>query len=383
MRVGVNLVPQNYSDWGRHERGDWNVSPSVPDWKILEDEIAFASLLEPLGFQSLWTVEHHFTPYILSTDPLQFLTYFAGRTEEMDLGTQVVVLPWHDPIRVAESISMLDNLLQDRKLYVGLGRGTAQLEFDGFRVPRAESRARFAECLEVVRTALTETHFSYEGKYYQIPPIGLRPALRDRSVLDRFYMSWGSPESVPIAAASGLKPLIVPQKDWSRHQAEIEQFNALRVRDGMEAAHPIIMLAVYCAATDEEAEGGQRYIEEWARGATRHYQFETDVQFGSVEGYEYRAHNVELVKNMTREELEAFRQKNAPGHVRGTPSQVFEQLRDKIHAVGAEELTVTMKFGTMPLEMAEKSVRLFAKEVLPALKALPIAEPRVSLVNAG
>ena len=102
--------------------------------------MALAEMAEPLGFESVWSVEHHFTDYTMCPDPLQFLTYMAGRTKTAQLGTMVVVLPWRDPVRTAEQISMLDNI-SDGRLVLGIGRGAGRVEFDGFRLDMAESRA--------------------------------------------------------------------------------------------------------------------------------------------------------------------------------------------------------------------------------------------------
>ncbi|MEE2926612.1 MAG: LLM class flavin-dependent oxidoreductase, partial [Chloroflexota bacterium] len=114
------------------------------DFQVYRDELRLADLAEPLGYQSIWGVEHHFTDYTMCPDVLQFLTYMAGRTQDALLGTMVVVLPWHDPVRVAEEVSMLDNLSEGRMI-LGIGRGLAKVEFDGFRLDMSQSRARFAE----------------------------------------------------------------------------------------------------------------------------------------------------------------------------------------------------------------------------------------------
>ena len=79
---------------------------------VYRDELRLADLAEPLGFESIWGVEHHFTDYTMCPDVLQFLTYMAGRTQRLQLGSMVVVLPWHDPLRVAEEVSMLDHLVR-------------------------------------------------------------------------------------------------------------------------------------------------------------------------------------------------------------------------------------------------------------------------------
>ena len=104
MDVGMSIIFQNP---GR-ERSDR---------EVYQSDLALADLAEPLGFDSIWTVEHHSTDYTLCPDALQFLTYMAGRTERLKLGTMVVVLPWHDPMRVAEQVAMLDNLSGGRLIW--------------------------------------------------------------------------------------------------------------------------------------------------------------------------------------------------------------------------------------------------------------------------
>ncbi|MDP2700490.1 MAG: LLM class flavin-dependent oxidoreductase, partial [Candidatus Rokubacteria bacterium] len=131
MRVGMAAVFQNP---GR----------ARSDFDVYRDDLRLADLCEPLGFDSIWSVEHHFTDYTMCPDVLQFLTYMAGRTTRVALGSMVVVLPWHDPMRVAEQISMLDNISGGRMI-LGLGRGAGKVEFEGLRVPMDESRERFVE----------------------------------------------------------------------------------------------------------------------------------------------------------------------------------------------------------------------------------------------
>jgi hypothetical protein len=75
-----------------------------PDVAVVHEHFAMGDLVEPLGFDSLWALEHHFTGYAMSPAPTQVLAYFAGRTKRISLGTAVIVLTWHDPVRVAEQI---------------------------------------------------------------------------------------------------------------------------------------------------------------------------------------------------------------------------------------------------------------------------------------
>ena len=79
-----------------------------PDEEVWRTEMALADCAEHVGFESVWAVEHHFGGYSMSTDPLQFLTWVAARTQHVKLGTMVSVLPWHDPIRLAEHTWEMD-----------------------------------------------------------------------------------------------------------------------------------------------------------------------------------------------------------------------------------------------------------------------------------
>ena len=129
--------------------------PGRPDSSVLSEHLALADLAEPLGFDSLFSLEHHFTGYSMSPSPLQILSYFAGRTRRITLGTCVIVLPWQDPIRVAEQIAYLDLLCRGRCMF-GFGRGAATAEYEGFRIPMEEARPRFAEAAQLVTKALRD-----------------------------------------------------------------------------------------------------------------------------------------------------------------------------------------------------------------------------------
>ena len=131
MKAGAGFFLANYKDWERYQNQEWDREPSPSDAQIVEEELALAANVEPLGFDSMWTVEHHFTPYALSPNPLQYLSYWAGRAPRLDFGTMVVVLPWNDPLRVAEQIAMLstrvtlrpgDLILTGTPAGVGMGR---------------------------------------------------------------------------------------------------------------------------------------------------------------------------------------------------------------------------------------------------------------------
>jgi len=194
------------------------------DRDVYRNELRLADLTEPLGFESIWGVEHHFTDYTMCPDVLQFLTYMAGRTEHAQLGSMVVVLPWHDPMRAAEEIAMLDNISGGR-LILGLGRGAGKVEFDGFRLSMDESRPRFVEGAEMVLRGLETGYCEYAGVYVKQPRAAIRPA-PFKSFRGRTYAAAVSPESLPIMAKLGVGILIIPQKPWHEVAKELRPIAA-------------------------------------------------------------------------------------------------------------------------------------------------------------
>ena len=392
MRCGVAIFFQSYRDWERHEAQRWDQLPEPRDSEIYDDDIALGVQVEPLGFDSMWTVEHHFTPYTMNPNPLQLLSFFAAKTSRIDMGTMVVVLPWHDPIRVVEEVSMLDNLLQGRQLRLGVGRGSAKLEFDGLGIDMNTSRERFLEALEVVRKGLSEPFLEHSGKYFTIPPVQVRPQPRSSNLVENMYMAWGSPASIAIAAENGLRPLVVPQKQWQVHVDEMVEYNRIRAEVGFEPASPVVLLGVYVHEDAEVAERvGRHHMEQWTDSALRHYQFANPEHLKDVKGYEY--YN-DLAAKFTAAGTLEFRAAHLarqvsgdPGdvselmayltesHVWGTPDSVFEQIRDRMEGIGGEEFVGVFKVGDMSYGVANDSINLFAQQVLPRLKQLPMTPP--------
>src|SRR5918993_5032824 len=179
-----------------------NTGRALRDHQIYLNELALADMAEPLGFESIWSVEHHFTDYTMCPDVVQFLTYMAGRTRRIQLGSMVVVLPWHDPLRVAEEVSMLD-AISDGRMILGLGRGAGKVEFDGFRLSMDESRDRFVESAQMLLRGLESGSVEFDGRYIKQPKKAIRPA-PFKSFRGRTYAAAVSPESVPIMAELGV-----------------------------------------------------------------------------------------------------------------------------------------------------------------------------------
>lgn len=368
MRIGVHFNYQNYADWERFEaRADGG--PTVSDQRVYEEELHLGGLVEPLGFDSYWAIDHHFSPYIMTGGAIQHLTYFAGKTERIDFGTMVIVLPWYDPVVVAEQVSVLDNLLQGRRLTLGLGRGAAKREFDAYRVPMDESRDRFAESLEVLRTALTQEWFSHEGRYYRVPETTIRPRPRNpQELVDRMRVAWTSPQTLPIAAEAGLGMLMTNQKSWDEYRDDVRGFNSVRHERGWAPIQPSVVVTVACFETEAEAwDTIRRHSIEAQLSVQQHYGWKDVDRLRNTKGYEQYAKFGELLQRKTPEEVGEH---SARPQAWGTPEQVLEKLQHVQRMTSAEELILNVRFGAMPVETAERSMRLFAAEVLPKLHAL-------------
>jgi len=338
-----------------------------PDHQIYSEDLRLADLAEPLGFDSIWSVEHHFTGYAMVPNVVQLLSYLAGRTERVQLGTAVIVLPWHDPVRVAEEIAMLDVLSGGRTIF-GFGRGAATVEYDGFRIPMAESRPRFVEAAKVVVEALTHERFSYDGEFFKIPEMSIRP--RPISHPERrLFASSVSPESAEIMAKLGFGVLVVPQRDWATCQADIERYRETAQSTGHKPRPPICLINVSVSESRDQArELANRYMGAMFDSIDAHYHF-SDGHLQGVKGYEYYA---KLAKTYTKFSDPAVKAKAVDYfvslHVSGTPDECLQQIAEIKRMSGLDHFVGQFSYGGMPYDHCERNMRLFAQEIMPVLK---------------
>jgi alkanesulfonate monooxygenase SsuD/methylene tetrahydromethanopterin reductase-like flavin-dependent oxidoreductase (luciferase family) len=150
MDVGMMMVFASYG---------WD---DCSDQRVWDEEIRLARLAADLGFDCLWAAEHHFNDYSFIPDNLQLMSYLTAACPNIDLGTAAVIVPWHDPLRVAEQAAVLD-LLSKGRLRLGLGRGLARREFAAFRMSMDESRERFDEAAPMIVNALKTGFIEGDG----------------------------------------------------------------------------------------------------------------------------------------------------------------------------------------------------------------------------
>jgi alkanesulfonate monooxygenase SsuD/methylene tetrahydromethanopterin reductase-like flavin-dependent oxidoreductase (luciferase family) len=342
-----------------------------PDVETYQDELSLADMAEGLNFDSVWTLDHHFTGYVMSPDPCALLMYVAGRTKRIQLGTAVIVLPWHDPVEVAEKIALLDLVSGGRTIF-GFGRGAASIEYAGFRIPMEEARERFVESALIIRKGLTQESFSFDGKYYKVPEIQIRPRPISHPE-KRFYASTISPESAEIMAKMGFGVLIVAQRSWEDTAADYRRYCDAAQASGHVPRPPIGLFNVLVADDAHEAEElGAVHLGAMFDSIDRHYKF-SDGHLSGVKGYEFYA---KLAKTYTKLSVDEQAKVKAVEfyrslHAAGTPAQVLEKFRYIHHTVPLEHAIGTFAFGGLPYPKLERSFRLFAEKVLPVLQNDP------------
>jgi alkanesulfonate monooxygenase SsuD/methylene tetrahydromethanopterin reductase-like flavin-dependent oxidoreductase (luciferase family) len=341
--------------------------PGRPDVALFNEHMALGDLAEPLGFDSLFALEHHFTGYSMSPSPLQLLSYYAGRTKRISLGTCVIVLPWHDPIRVAEQIALLDVISGGRTL-MGFGRGAASVEYEGFRIPMEEARPRFVEAAQLIIKALADEVFDWKGEFYNIPRMSIRPRPIS-SPERRFCASSVSPESAEVMAKLGFGLLIVMQNEWAKAAEDVHRYREMVSGIGHTPRPPIILTNVACAPTREEARTwAMQYLSEKWDSIDAHYHF-SDGHLAGVKGYESYG---KLAKTYTKMKDASYRAKATDFYlsiqVIGTPDDCIQQIAELRRLTGMDHLVTEFSFGSMPHHLAELNMRLFADQVLPILQ---------------
>jgi alkanesulfonate monooxygenase SsuD/methylene tetrahydromethanopterin reductase-like flavin-dependent oxidoreductase (luciferase family) len=181
--------------------------PDVDSGQGYKQFVEYNVEAEALGYHSTFLVEHHFTGFGQVSASLSLLTWVAAQTKTLRLGTAVLVLPWHNPVLLAEQAATID-LLSGGRLDFGAGKGYRHNEFAGFCVPIAEADARFNESLDViVKSWTSKQRFSHHGKYWNFEDVIVEPPTAQKPH-PPIWMGAGSPASIKQVAARGYNLLL-------------------------------------------------------------------------------------------------------------------------------------------------------------------------------
>ena len=352
----------------------------VDDTRFLREEMAQLLLADELGFESLWITEHHFSDYSIAPNPLQYLTWLAARTKAR-LGTQVVVVPWHDPVRLAEEIAVLDQLSGGRCI-IGFGRGLARMEYEGLRVDQGKARELFDEIVPMVMNAM-ETGYIEGGATFKQPRREIRPR-PVRSLRGRAFCAAGTTPSMISAARLGLGRLYLGQPMVAGERRPFAPQSAAET--GLTAADmppedawdltwkechpdetPPAPFASNLVFIDESADKAEELCRTYAvatfRAAIKNYEL-TSSHHGSIKGYE-------SYKNlaMKEEDVDKALEGVVSSSIYGTPKTVLTQLDEVRQQRKPQGMIPHVYTGGMPHEDAMRSIRIFAKECLNEMKS--------------
>jgi alkanesulfonate monooxygenase SsuD/methylene tetrahydromethanopterin reductase-like flavin-dependent oxidoreductase (luciferase family) len=305
------------------------------------DYIAYVREAEALGFHSVFIVEHHFTGHGQVSASLNLLSYLAAVTTRIRLGTAVVVLPWHNPVLIAEGAATLD-LLSSGRFDFGVGKGYREAEFAGFAITPEEAEGLFDEAMAVIRKAWTaEGRFSHHGPRWHFENIVVEPAPRQRPH-PPFWLGAGSEPSIRRAAREGYNLLLDQLGPIDLTIARVAQF-----RDACESV-------------------GRRF-DPLSVGVTRGLQIIREEREREA-AIKVRHDVLKAIGGLARgagaEAYRAIAGERASGEfddaaLLGTPAEIIERLR-RLEAGGVE---LVLLVDPRP---SVDSLRLFAREIMPA-----------------
>ena len=337
---------------------------SVTDSQVYQEELALAGQLEDLGFDSHWCVEHHFQDYSFCPDNVVYLSHLAAKTTRLKLATGAVIVPWNQPLRVAEKIALLDELSNGRVIF-GMGRGLSKKEYDQFGIEMDSSRDRFDEAAPMILKALETGYIEGNGKYYPQPRAVIRPK-PVRSFKGRVTQVAMSPDSALEAATHAAQMMIFTQKPIEQH---LEDFAPYRQRflelHGYEAPAPLMAGITVCHEDAEyAAELARKHIAGYLVTVMDHYRL-MDEHFKKAKGYESYGEAVDMMRDIG---LEAVSQAYMEAQAWGTPEMIIEKLEHWRNVVGDFDLIWGFRAAGISYEDANNSQRLVAEKVLPVIK---------------
>jgi alkanesulfonate monooxygenase SsuD/methylene tetrahydromethanopterin reductase-like flavin-dependent oxidoreductase (luciferase family) len=303
---------------------------------------------EALGYYSTFLVEHHFTGFGQVSASLNLLTWLGARTRHLRLGTAVLVLPWHNPVLLAEQAATLD-LLSGGRLDFGIGKGYRWNEFAGFCVPLEEADERFEEALDIItKSFVSETPFSHRGKFWQYDNIVVEPPTAQKPH-PPFWMGAGSRNSVRQVVERGYNMLLGQHSLAEEILEQVAQFKE-EVEARGRRFNPLEVAVARAVHIAKDAADKQAALE-------RRYQGHMRVNaLARRPGEETRTRYI-------LDDEKAARYESAESALFGSPDEIIRKL-EKLRAGGVEY--VIINFGG-----SRENIRRFARDIMPAFADQP------------
>jgi len=344
MDFGLLMVIRNPAQWHR------------PEHQLYQEHINRAVRGEKLGFTHAWTSEHHFSPGAWSPSQFPILAAIAQRTERIRIGTYVLLVPFHNPIRAAEDAATVD-VISNGRLDLGVGPGSHPFEFATFGVPFKQRRPRMYEGLEIIKKCLYEEEFSFKGKYWQFSNVRMttKPVQRQVPI---WVAAIGSKALAEAGAqghnlASGGPP--DPEKIYDKALTKAGHDPKKVQRGNLHIGH--------LAETDEkawdEAESHMRYYIEWQVGMIKAQRaLNPDAPVHA---------ELELTVPPLGELRKTGRGPYAPAYV-GSPETVIRKIEEDLKVRPMTQIIWCQGLPGQDSKVADRSVELFAREIIPHFK---------------
>jgi alkanesulfonate monooxygenase SsuD/methylene tetrahydromethanopterin reductase-like flavin-dependent oxidoreductase (luciferase family) len=309
------------------------------------DYLEYAVTAEALGYRSSFLVEHHFTGWNQVSATLMLQTALAMRTTTLRLGTAVIVLPWHNPVLLAEQAATLD-LISCGRLDFGVGKGYRHNEFAGFRIPPEEAEPRFEESVEVMTKAFTSRQrFSHRGKFWQFDDIVVEPPPAQQPH-PPLWVAAGSEASIRRAAQRGFNLILDQYASPQQLGQRIALYRAERMANGIrEPGRIAVARQAYVADDRADAEAALAKQAAWTKRT---------VDVSRSPGAKTGSHVLAYADTADGTEANALY---------GTPDEICAKLTE-LQAAGVEYVILTLFGGVQQLQR-------FAREVMPAFPDAP------------
>jgi len=322
-----------------------------------------ATLADSLGFDVAWLAEIHFgAAFSLLSTPLMAVPAIAQRTRRIRVGTAVTLLPLHQPLACAEQAATAD-ILSGGRLEFGVGRGSIPTQFHGFRVPVSENRARFAECLDIIRLAWTRDRFSYDGTFYKVDDLAVVPKPLQRPhppirvavhTLESFTHI--AELGVPIYSGTTTTPLPLLRECMAAYREKLAAAG-----HAWGAEQMALMQPVHIATTAAGARDAMR------PGVLQYYRNLETILSSLPDSYGDHLPRLKHIRDTIADlPYETFNRDHA---VFGDTAEVVDRLQAAREEFGLSQFICWFDQGSMlPRAEVERTMCRFAEQVMPKLR---------------
>ena len=307
------------------------------------------------GFRIAWAAEHHALEMTIAPNPFSILTWWAGHTDNIRLGTAVIAAPYWHPIKAAGEAAFVD-LISGGRLEFGIGSGAYQREFDRMRpgLKQTDAWRYMQEMLPVIR-ALWQGDHAHEGEHWSFPASTSCPKPLQKDV--PVWVAARAPITYDYAVKHGCNIQSWPlTRDMGEAQAYMDRLNEA-VANNPGSKRPTMAMMRHTALYDRK--------EDWmvpVRAAQRQLsQFENLFKnMGDVENGFPKAIPFDQLGNRAEYDPEML----SRNLMFGTPDEVIAKLK-AYEAIGVDEFIYYASLG-LGLKEQKRSLELFCKEVIPA-----------------